>query len=105
MSTAISVAEFKLKTTFINDDTVSHVGDKPGLASQSTWTKDKELGVGSFGEVWREKEIGGQFRAVKTIRKFTLKSNKIDYERELQVLVKVKDVNISPPTNRPTSLD
>lgn len=61
------------------------------------WGKDKELGVGSFGEVWRERELGGELRAVKTITKFILKSCKIDYKRELQVLVKVKDVPYPPP--------
>lgn len=97
MTTTTGIAQFKLKTIFISDDTVSHVVDTPGPVSRTTWTQDKELGAGGFGEVWREKELGGQFRAVKIISKFALKASKINYERELQVLVEVKDVCILSP--------
>lgn len=103
MTTAIRIDEYKLETIFNDDDTVSHNNRKFGPVSnpgsddaligvRTTWKRDKELGIGGFGEVWLEKETGGEFRAVKTITKFILRSSKIDYERELQVLVKVKDV-------------
>lgn len=92
MNTNPGIAEFKLQTVFNSDDTVSHINDKSGLVFRTTWTRDKELGVGRFGEVWREKDTEGQLRAVKTISRFTLKSNKINYERELQVLIEVREV-------------
>ncbi|KAL0633274.1 hypothetical protein Q9L58_007827 [Maublancomyces gigas] len=76
--------QFKLETIFNSDDTVSHVNDKDGLVSRTTWKQDKELGSGNFGEVWREKEIGGEVRAVKIMTKRILK-------RELEVLVRVND--------------
>lgn len=97
------ISRFTLQTVFNGDDTVTHVNGMSGPVNFqrrdgvsinvcTTWKRDTELGTGSFGEVWREKSTGGQLRAVKTITKFTLKSNKMDYERELEVLVKVKDV-------------
>lgn len=104
MTTTASVNECKLITTFNDDETVSHVNEKSWLISNlgpggdasgdihTTWKRDKELGIGSFGEVWLEKEIGGELRAVKSIAKFILKSSKIDYAREVQAMVKVKDV-------------
>lgn len=107
MTTTTRINQCKLETIFNDDDTVSHINEKSWLVSNpgpdfasvnipanihTTWKRDKELGIGSFGEVWREKEIGGEFRAVKTITKFILKSSKIDYEREVQALVEVKDV-------------
>lgn len=47
------------------------------------WSRERELGQGGFGDVWLEKEHGGQLRAVKEIRKRDEDSNNIDYSREL----------------------
>lgn len=93
MTTTTAIDQYKLKTIFNADETVSH---DDGILDRTTWKRDKELGVGSFGEVWREEDTRGQFRAVKAISKFALKSNRIDYERELRVLVEVKDVQSLP---------
>lgn len=95
MTSTTDIDQYKLVTIFNSDNTVSHINDNPGATPRTTWKKDKELGIGSFGEVWRERELGGELRAVKTIARFTLKSNKIDHKRELQVLVKVKNVQFS----------
>lgn len=90
--TTTTIDQYKLETIFNSDDTVSHI-DRTGPVTRTTWKRDKELGVGGFGEVWREKEIGGgELRAVKTIPKIVLKSNKVAYKRGLQVLVQVKNV-------------
>lgn len=108
-NTTAGINEYKLETIFNDDDSVSHVtrkkryapnagSDDGSIIVRTTWTRDRELGIGSFGEVWLEKESWGELRAVKTITKFVLKSNKIDYQRELQALVKVKDVQSLPHT-------
>lgn len=89
MTTITTFDQFKLETIFNSDDTVSHVNDKDGLVSRTTWKQDTELGSGNFGEVWREKEIGGEVRAVKIIMKRIL-------TRELEVLVRVNDVRFLP---------
>ena len=47
------------------------------------WSRTEEISQGGFGDVWLEKERGGQLRAVKEIRKYDEMSRKIDYEREL----------------------
>ena len=47
------------------------------------WTRVKEIGQGGFGDVWLEREHGGELRAVKEVRKYDEMSRKIDYEREL----------------------
>lgn len=104
MSSTITTSGFdsyKLQTTFHDENTVSHTGpelghavDIPPMALKRTWTREKELGIGSFGEVWREKEDeSGELRAVKLIPKAILKAKKINYRDELEALVKVKDVN------------
>lgn len=62
MSSTITTSGFdsyKLQTTILDENTVSHTGpelghavDIPPMALKRTWTREKELGIGSFGEVW-----------------------------------------------------
>lgn len=82
--------QYKLQAT-IHADTVDHKEEQQTV----TWIRETKLGAGSFGEVWREKElISGKLRAVKVIPKVLLKSNRVDYKRELEMLVELKDVSL-----------
>lgn len=90
--TATAVLDrYKLQTIFRDEETVSHASHNRVL--ETTWTRETELGAGSFGEVWRWKEkSSGELRAVKILPRAILKLWKINYVRELEALVKVKDV-------------
>lgn len=65
----------------------------PGTQHVATWRTEAKLGVGAFGEVWRQREVGsGQLRAVKTIAKRDFNV------RELEALVELQDVSHLPPS-------
>lgn len=101
MSSATRLNRHKLRTEF-HEDTVTHTTFESDLATRrrrvevkTTWKREMELGAGGFGEVWREKEENGELRAVKILPRVLLNTQKIDYTRELETLVELKDVRKS----------
>lgn len=91
---------YKLKTDFPDEQTVVHTTIKSNLTARQRrievkeiWKREKELGAGAFGSVWREKEKAGQLRAVKILPKVVLNAMRVDYVRELEVLVELSDVS------------
>lgn len=65
--------------------------DTPG----TTWTREKKLGAGGFGTVWRERHAPtGELRAVKVLSKLQLNV------REVEALVDLQDVNLPLVTFR-----
>lgn len=95
---AAKLDQYKLQTEF-RGNVVIHTTHKSNLAGQEsaevkeTWRRDKELGAGAFGAVWREVEDGGELRALKILPKAVLNSLKVDYMRELEALVELRDVS------------
>lgn len=83
---------YKLQaTTYVN--TAAH--EESQIEPKTTWIREVELGAGSFGEVWREKElISGGLRAVKILPREILKAHKVDHRRELELLAELKDVSL-----------
>lgn len=49
------------------------------------WDNTKQIGHGSFGEVWLQKSEGDE-RAVKKLYQFRLKNLGVDYLRELDAM-------------------
>jgi hypothetical protein len=96
------IEHFKLDAQCDNDRTIvtEHVSDTArGMREvrvETIWYKEKDIGHGSFGEVWLEAQRdGGQMtatRAIKKIGKRRMKSFKIDYKRELYALAKLSRV-------------
>lgn len=88
-----TLARYKIRTTF-DVDYVEHTTHTSNLLSKqrrvevkTKWTREKELGSGAFGVVWREKEeTSKQLRAVKIIPKRLLNV------REVEALADVRDV-------------
>jgi hypothetical protein len=72
----------------------SHTGRTPQRPSRTleTWERQKELGRGTFGTVSLELctsgDRKGMLRAVKEILKDTRSAAPIDYERELEAMIK-----------------
>lgn len=95
------LARYKLLTELHRDtDTTIHTTYDCDIAKKqrrvevkTKWEKDAMLGIGGFGNVWREKESSGELRAVKEIHKMLLKHQRVDFTRELELLVLVGDVN------------
>lgn len=89
------INRYKLNAIF-NGDTVVHTTYKSDLGAKqrrvevkTTWRREKELGSGAFGVVWREREEGsGELRAVKTVPRLQLNV------REMEALVELQDVSI-----------
>lgn len=103
-----TLARFKFHTTF-DGDSVEHTTHRSDLQSRqrrivvkTRWTREKELGSGAYGIVWREREEASkELRAVKIIPKHMLNV------REIEALAELQDVGISqthamwpPTTNR-----
>lgn len=57
------------------------------IQSEKRWIKQGELGYGTFGEVWLEKNQKGEARAIKAIKK--RKNPGIDYYKELLAMAKL----------------
>lgn len=58
---------------------------------KTKWTREKELGSGAFGIVWREREgVSKELRAVKVIPK------RLVNIREIEALAELQDVGLSP---------
>lgn len=82
--TPSQLAQYKLNTNF-NGTTVTHT-------TTTVWSNDKELGSGSFGVVWRQREErSGELRAVKIISKSQSST------QELATLVNLRDVSTPAP--------
>lgn len=60
------------------------------MRTEKRWTKESELGYGTFGEVWLEKNQKGEARAVKGVKK--RKDTGIDYYKELLAMAKLSKV-------------
>lgn len=93
------LARYKIRTTF-DIDFVEHTLHTSDLRSRqrrvevkTKWTREKELGSGAFGVVWREiEETSRELRAVKIIPKQLLNV------REVEALAEVRDVSDSTAT-------
>lgn len=89
-SVTAKIDRYKLDSTF-DEESVFHTtrllpGPRMG-ALKTHWKRDKKLGAGAFGVVWREKEHKtGQLRAVKVISKLQLNV------REVEALVEIQNV-------------
>jgi serine/threonine protein kinase len=91
------IRDSKLETAFADGDTVHSFRSSNSSAgqrrrrTQERWTRESQLGSGSFGTVWLEKCVEGQklgqLRAVKEILK-PEGTRTIDYERELEAIAK-----------------
>lgn len=98
-STTAILARHKIDTVF-DGGTVVHKTYKSNLHTRqrkvtvkTTWTREKELGSGAFGIVWRERQEGSQeLRAVKVVSKRQLNVREVDALAELQ------DVRAIPPS-------
>jgi hypothetical protein len=85
---------YKLDTDF-DGDTIFHKSFTSDLQARqrrvtvnTTWKKEKMLGAGAFGVVWRQRQIGvGKLRAVKIIPKQHL------VVREVEALIELRDVS------------
>lgn len=62
------------------------------MRTEKRWTKESELGYGTFGEVWLEKNQIGEARAVKGVKK--RKNTQIDYYKELLAMAKLSKVRL-----------
>lgn len=89
---------YKLESAF-GDNTVTHRTFKSDLRShqrrievRTTWTKQRVLGAGSFGEVRLERQEGtGELRAVKAIARMQVNTH------EVEALIELQDVCIMFP--------
>lgn len=77
--TRSQIATYKLDSVF-SDDTVTH--STPHIDSEAppgVWKNEKVLGSGTFGIVWRQREIQtGELRAVKVISKSQASTQELD---------------------------
>lgn len=86
-----TLARYKFQTTFDNDS-VEHTTHRSDVRSKqrrvvvkTRWTREKELGSGAFGIVWREREKESkELRAVKIIPKRLLNLREVEALTELQ---------------------
>lgn len=93
-----TLARWKYHTTF-DGDSIEHTTRTSDLRSRqrrvevkTRWTREKELGSGAFGVVWREREgTSKDLRAVKIIPKGRLNL------REVEVLAELQDVGFPRP--------
>lgn len=92
-SDLVRFSRYKLRTVFHDDATIVHTTHKSDLrlrqrkvVVKTTWTREKLLGSGAFGVVWREKEMGGvgELRAVKIVSKLHLNVREVDVLAGLQ---------------------
>lgn len=95
-STTTAHERYKLPSVF-HGDTVVHTTYTSDLNAgqrrvkvKTSWKREKELGSGAFGVVWRQREAGGKLRAVKIISKLHLNL------REVEALIQLQDVGHHP---------
>ena len=92
------VLDAELETLFHSDYTI-HTHTESGLNEQERstiraeyWKRQKRVGRGSFGCVWLEQCMQGQgeieLRAVKEVIKCPHATKKVDYNRELETILK-----------------
>jgi serine/threonine protein kinase len=92
------VRDSRLNTEFL-DGQIKHIyftssrsARQRRVKVEEIWSRQKELGNGTYGQVWLESCISGQrsgkVRAVKAIRKDKTLSSNIDYKRELEATAK-----------------
>jgi len=93
-STSVSdlVDHFRLDAQVQADCTLEiirmvHPRGRRTIRSEKRWIKQNELGYGTFGEVWLEKNQKGETRAIKGVRK--RKNTGIDYYKELLAMAKL----------------
>lgn len=89
---------FRLETSFGNGR-VTHTTYQTDVAAQrrtapvqTTWVDKRILGSGGFGEVFLQEAGGGELRAVK---KIYTGAGKMDFSREVSVMIKVAHVCIN----------
>lgn len=90
-----TLARYKFHTIF-DGDSVEHTTHRSDLQSRqrrvvvkTRWTREKELGSGAFGIVWREREAESkELRAVKIVPKHFLNV------REIGQLAELRDVRL-----------
>lgn len=95
---------YKLHTEFRKGRVVVHqrsrarwweVGVK---GDKEEWSWAKDLGAGGFGLVWLEEEAATrQLRAVKRLTLLEMASKRMDFRRELQTLIALRNVYYTPP--------
>lgn len=91
--------KYKFRTTF-HPDSVEHTTHTSNLRSRqrrvevkTKWTREKELGSGAFGVVWKEREEKSkELRAVKIILR------RLINVREVEALAELQNVGRSPVT-------
>lgn len=92
------VRDSKLETEFHHEYT-QHVyyisGHNPRqrtLKKEERWKREKRLGNGTFGIVWKEKSVTEsddiKYRAVKEIKKRAPGPGAVEYSRELEAIAK-----------------
>lgn len=86
-------AEFPKKGVVVN-----RVGERRrwlwAIEGKETWRWVKDLGAGGFGVVWLEKEKKTQkLRAVKRMTLRELTSKGVNFKRELETLITLRDVS------------
>lgn len=92
------VSDAELQTLFQPEYTV-HTYNESGLSStersivrQEHWKRQKRIGRGSYGCVWLERCVRGQSdiaqRAVKEVIKCPHAVKKVNYNRELETILK-----------------
>lgn len=89
------VLDSKLETEFYREYTqhVYHIsGDERTLRREERWKREKHLGNGTFGTVWKEKSVTEsddiKYRAVKEIKKRAPGPGAVEYSRELEAIAK-----------------
>ena len=91
------VQDWRLPTVFLSDG-IQHTlwrrsrsGGRRRTPREETWRRERDLGSGSFGQVYLERSVSGpkkgRLRALKAIRK-DVDSPAVDYARELQAAAK-----------------
>ncbi len=88
------VDHFKLETEFRPDYTLEivrtlhHDRGRRMVRAEKKWTKQRDLGHGSFGEVWLDQQAAT--RAVKSVKKN--RDTGVDYHKELLAMAKLSKV-------------
>lgn len=87
---------YKLPVKFDGDYIIHPINDDPDLDTprlgsevEERWIQKETIGKGGFGEVWLQKEEGGELRAVKRLAQVV---QGVDFSRELVTLATLGDV-------------
>lgn len=101
------VRDFELQTRFLPDcsDTI-HTYHESDLASgrrlvvrEEHWRRQREIGSGTYGNVWLERCIKGGRSGVKVraVKQLPTAYSDIDYHRELEAITRFSHPKVSPP--------